>query len=123
MIIYLAGTNTLKKHPNIIKKSSYFLESFYSIKPWQLEYLLNAKDFLLGLIMYKCKNTLVKIPVCSIIAGLIIGAELTLISGAPFVFTAITIAIGEAVALSMGGVLFRTIGGRKIQLWQDQEKK
>ena len=47
MIIYLAGTNTLKKHPNIIKKSSYFLESFYSIKPWQLEYLLNAKDFLL----------------------------------------------------------------------------
>ena len=47
MIIYLAGTATLKKHPNVIKKSNYFLESFYSIKSWQLEYLLNAKDFLL----------------------------------------------------------------------------
>lgn len=80
-------------------------------------------NLFIGVIMYKCKNTLVKIPACSIIAGSIIGAELTLISGAPFVFTTITVAIGEAVALSMGGVLFRTIGGRKIQLWQDQEKK
>lgn len=47
MIVYLAGTSTLRKHPDIIRKSNYFLESFYSIKPWQLEYLLNAKDFLL----------------------------------------------------------------------------
>lgn len=47
MIVYLAGTSSLKKYPDVIKKSKYFLESFYSIKPWQMEYLLTAKGFLL----------------------------------------------------------------------------
>lgn len=47
MIIYLAGTSTLKNHLDVIKKGKYFLESFYTIKPWQLDYLLSAEDFLL----------------------------------------------------------------------------
>ena len=48
MKIYLAGTSTLgKENIDIIKKSKYFLESFYSIKEWQLDYLLSADDLLL----------------------------------------------------------------------------
>lgn len=80
-------------------------------------------NFLIGTVMYKVKSAVVKVPACSMIAGLIIGTELTLISGAPFVFTAITVTIGESIALSIGGVLFKIIEGRKIQLWQGQKKK
>lgn len=47
MKVYLAGTSTLKNHPDVLKESKYFLESFYSIKEWQMGYLLQAEDFLL----------------------------------------------------------------------------
>lgn len=47
MKIFLAGTSSLKKHQEIIPKSKYFLESFYSIQKWQLQYLMEADDFLL----------------------------------------------------------------------------
>lgn len=47
MKVFLAGTTTLKKHLDVIKKSNYFLESYFSIKEWQLDYLLHAKDFIL----------------------------------------------------------------------------
>lgn len=80
-------------------------------------------NILIGLTMYKVKRATIKVPICSFIAGLIIGAELTLISGAPFIFTVITVAIGEAVALSIGGVLYKIMEDKKIQLWQDQGKK
>lgn len=32
---------------DVIKQSKYFLESFFSIQNWQLDYLLSAEDFLL----------------------------------------------------------------------------
>lgn len=47
MKVFLAGTGTLKNDPELLKKCDFFLESFYSIKEWQLKYFLSAKDFLL----------------------------------------------------------------------------
>lgn len=47
MKIFLAGTGTMKNSPETLKKCKYFLESFISIKPWQMEYFQNADDFLL----------------------------------------------------------------------------
>lgn len=80
-------------------------------------------NILIGITMYKIKGAIIKVPICSAIAGLIIGAELTLISGTPFIFTVITVAIGEGVALSIGGILYKIMEDKQIQLWQDQEKK
>ncbi len=80
-------------------------------------------NLLVGITMYKIKAAIIKVSICSIMAGVIIGAELTTMSGVPFIFTTITVAIGEAVALSIGGILYKIMEDKKIQLWQDQEKK
>jgi len=80
-------------------------------------------NLLIGITMYKIEAAIIKVPICSIISGVIIGAELTIISGASFIFTTITVAIGEAIALSIGGILYKIMEDKKIQLWQDQEKK
>lgn len=47
MKVFLAGTSSLSRNKDILRNCKYFLESFYSVKPWQMEYLLGAEDFLL----------------------------------------------------------------------------
>ena len=47
MKIFLAGTNSLKNYPQEFGKINYILESFYSIKNWQLPLIKQCKMFLL----------------------------------------------------------------------------
>ena len=47
MNIYLAGTACLAKHPYLLEESSYILESFAYVKPWQIEILKSRKGFIL----------------------------------------------------------------------------
>lgn len=47
MKIFLAGTGLLSKYKHELLKSKYILESFYSIKEWQIEYIRKCEMFLL----------------------------------------------------------------------------
>lgn len=47
MKICLAGTGLLKDHPEVLVKSKYLLESFYSVQEWQLPFLMGCEMFLL----------------------------------------------------------------------------
>jgi hypothetical protein len=47
MKVFLAGTSGLKKYPEQLLKCKYILESFYSIKEWQIPFLSNAEMFFL----------------------------------------------------------------------------
>lgn len=48
MRIFLAGTTTLsKENRDLLNQCDYILESFYSIKEWQMPYIKNCKMFLL----------------------------------------------------------------------------
>lgn len=47
MKIFLAGTGLLKNYPDELSKSKYILESFYSIKDWQIPYIKKCDMFLL----------------------------------------------------------------------------
>lgn len=47
MKVCLAGTNCLKKNIDLYKKIPYILESFYTIKEWQLPIIKQSKYFLL----------------------------------------------------------------------------
>lgn len=47
MKVFMAGTSGLKNHPELMRECDYFLESFISIKDWQMPYFKKAKGFLL----------------------------------------------------------------------------
>ncbi len=47
MKVFLAGTGLLKDYPDELSKSKYILESFYSIKDWQIPYIKKCDMFLL----------------------------------------------------------------------------
>lgn len=47
MKVFLAGTGLLRDYPDELSKSKYILESFYSIKDWQIPYIKKCDMFLL----------------------------------------------------------------------------
>lgn len=47
MKVFLAGTGGLRKIPDMLEKCDYILESFYTIKEWQIPYIKKCKMFLL----------------------------------------------------------------------------
>ena len=47
MMVYLAGTNGLKNHPELMGQCDYFLESFLTVQKWQIPFFKSANGFLL----------------------------------------------------------------------------
>ena len=47
MKVFLSGTGILKNHQNELEKCKYILESFLSVKDWQIPYFKSAEMFLL----------------------------------------------------------------------------
>lgn len=47
MRVHLAGLSLLKNNSELLKKCRFMLESFYSVKEWQIPYLTQAEGFLL----------------------------------------------------------------------------
>lgn len=47
MRVHLAGLLLLKNNSELLKKCRFMLESFYSVKEWQIPYLTQAEGFLL----------------------------------------------------------------------------
>lgn len=64
-------------------------------------------NLITGLFAYKFKNMLAVVTVCPVIIGIIVGAELSVFYGAPFLITAACVALGELAVLSVSAIIYR----------------
>ena len=50
--------------------------------------------------------------------GIVVGAELSIVYGSPFLLNAVCVAAGEGVSLLLGAVLYKLVGKRVESIWR-----
>lgn len=50
--------------------------------------------------------------------GIVVGAELSIVYGSPFLLNAVCVAAGEGVSLLLGTVLYKLVGKRVESIWR-----
>ena len=65
-----------------------------------------------GMVAYKSKRKLPTFITATIGSGMVVGMEMNVFYGMPFVESAFFVAIGQAIALTIGALMYRAIGDR-----------
>lgn len=50
--------------------------------------------------------------------GVVVGAELSIVYGSPFLLNAVCVAAGEGISLLLGAVLYKLVGKRVESIWR-----
>ena len=50
--------------------------------------------------------------------GIVVGAELSIVYGSPFLLNAVCVAAGEAISLLVGALLYHLVGKRLESIWR-----
>lgn len=50
--------------------------------------------------------------------SIVVGAELSIVYGSPFLLNAVCVAAGEGVSLLLGAVLYKLVGKRVESIWR-----
>lgn len=76
-----------------------------------------SANLICGIFAYKVKKLKYVLPFVSVFNGIVVGAELSIVYGTPFLVNAVCVAVGELIALMVGVVLYRAIGKRIEKVW------
>lgn len=66
-------------------------------------------SLVVGMVFYGIKSKTISVSVGAIVLGLVIGAELSAVYAMPYFETAAYVALGEAIALAVGAIIYRPI--------------
>ncbi len=110
IIVFLAFYN--KKYiPGLV--IGCFLANIPSTLGWFDMVFGTFSTFLVCIAMYKTTNKYLAAFIGAVITGIIVGFELHLAFGIPFVINAIYVAIGEGAVLFIGAILFNSLSKNK----------
>ena len=77
-----------------------------------------ANTIVCCLIVERVKHIALVPVLVAVISGLFIGFELNLVFGLPFIYSAITVAIGQLVVVTLGVIVFKTIQKKSKNLFK-----
>ena len=75
-------------------------------------------NLIVGSFARKCGKALPTVLFGAVFNGIVVGAELSIVYGSPFLLNAVCVAAGEAVSLLVGALLYHLVGKRLESIWR-----
>ena len=75
-------------------------------------------NLIVGSFARKCGKALPTVLFGAVFNDIVVGAELSIVYGSPFLLNAVCVAAGEAVSLLVGALLYHLVGKRLESIWR-----
>lgn len=75
-------------------------------------------NLIAGMFARKCGKVAPTILFTTVFYGIVVGAELSIVYGSPFLLNAVCVAAGEAISLLVGALLYHLVGKRLESIWR-----
>lgn len=75
-------------------------------------------NLIVGSFARKCGKVVPTVLFGTVFNGIVVGAELSIVYGSPFLLNAVCVAAGEAVSLLVGALLYHLVGKRLESIWR-----
>lgn len=75
-------------------------------------------NLIVGSFARKCGKMLPTVFFGTVFNGVVVGAELSIVYGSPFLLNAVCVAAGEAISLLVGALLYKLVGKRLESIWR-----
>lgn len=75
-------------------------------------------SLMVSLFARKCGKIVPTVLFTTVSCGIVVGAELSIVYGSPFLMNAVSVGAGEFISLLVGALLYKLVGERLEKMWR-----